>query len=284
MDTTINPPRFRSTTRLAQWVRRNKPSGRLPPESERCFFRTKESPDKVSKNLLFYANYAGELGSELDSLLTVHDVSLYVRILHTKDIKPSISLLSRMDQERLVWAAHFLGRLPEELESRIDSSSLMASYAEEIGVLPENLEAVILGDDYAVVRYIKVLKTHFKEVPEKFMRDLVGHDCHFLSLAQDIGRLPSYLEESIKDPKVALDYAKYIIKGRLPDVVETQAFMGSPRMAVRYAWEVIRGFASVRLPEPLHIALMLHPEQDSEIRRYMMEVERTSEKPVDLGN
>lgn len=282
MDATMQIPRFRSTARLAQWVRRHRFPGRLPLDSERCFFRTKESPDKVSKNLLFYSNYAGGLG-ELESLLLPGDLPQYVRVLHTKGVKPSLELLSRLDPERLVWASGFLGKLPAELEARITDPSLMASYACEVGVLPDHLADVVLGDDCAVVRYIKVLKLHFKEVPERFLRDLVGHDRHFVGLAQDIGRLPSYLEESIRDPKVALDYAKYIIKGPLPESVAVAAFIGSHRMMVRYAYDVIRGFASVRLPEPLHIALMLHPEQDPEIRRYIVEVERTSEKPDGEG-
>lgn len=278
MSATIQTPRFRSTTRLAQWVRRNRPSGRLPPESERCFFRGREAPEKVSKNLLFYSNYAGELGPELDSLLLPGELPQYVRVLHLKGVKPGLGLLSRLDPERLVWASGFLGRLPEELESRIVEPSLMASYAGEVGVLPDHLADVVLGDDCAVVRYIKILKMHFKEVPERFLRDLAGHDRHFVSLAQDIGRLPSYLEESIRDPGVALNYARYIIKGRLPEEVEVRVFHSSPRLAVRYGYEVIRGYASVRLPEPLHIALVLHPEQDPEIRKYIVEVERTSEK------
>lgn len=277
MSATIQAPRFRSTTRLVQWVRRYRFPGRLPLDSERCFFRTKEAPEKVSKNLLYYSNYAGELG-ELESLLLPSELPQYVRVLHTKGVKPSLSILSLLDPERLVWASSFLKRLPEELEARIKDPSLMASYAAEVGPLREDLEDVMLGDDCAVVRYIKVLKLHFKEVPERFLRDLVGHDRHFVSLAQDIGRLPSYLEESITDPRVALDYARYIIRGRLPEEVEVRAFRGSPRMSIRYGYEVIRGFAPCRLPEPLHIALMLHPEQDSEIRKYILEVDRTSEK------
>lgn len=283
MSTTIQAPRFRSTTRLAQWVRRNRPSGRLPPESERCFFRGREGSEKVSKNLLFYSNYAGDLGPELESLLLPGDLPQYVRVLHFKGVKPGVELLSRLDPEHLVWASSFLGRLPEELEARIQDSSLMASYADYVGLLPDHLADVILGDSNSVVRYIKLLKTHFKDVPERFLRDLAGHDRHFVSLAQDIGRLPSYLEESIKDPGVALNYARYIIRGRLPEEVEVRVFHGSPRLAVRYGYEVIRGFASVRLPEPLHIALMLHPEQDPEIRKYIVEVDRTSEKPQQDG-
>lgn len=283
MSTMIQAPRFRSTARLAHWVRRNKNHGRLPPESERCFFRTKESPEMVSKNLLSYSNYVGELGSDLDALFIPADLPNYVRILHIKGVNPSLGLLSRLDPERLVWAASFLKRLPEELEARIVDPSLMASYATEVGPLRENLEDVILGDGCAVVKYIKVLKTHFRDVPERFFRALVGQDDHFFRLAQDIGRLPFYLEESISTPSVALDYAKYIIKGRLPEEVEVRAFHESPRLAVRYSYEVIRGYASVRLPEPLHIALMLHPEQNPEIRKYIMEVERTSEKPAGDG-
>lgn len=52
-------PRFRSTSRLATWRRRNNFPGRLPPESEACFFKSKESASLKGKNLICYANYSG---------------------------------------------------------------------------------------------------------------------------------------------------------------------------------------------------------------------------------
>ena len=283
MDTTVQVPRFRSTVRLAQWVRKNTPRSRLPRESERCFFRGAEDAKKVSRNILFYSNYVGEVGVELESLLLPEELAQYVRILHIKGLKPSMGLLSRLSDNQLVWASNFLGRLPEELEAKIQTPSLMSDYASNIGPLPPHLEAVLEASHHAIAQYVLVLKTHSREVPERFFRALVGHEEHFPRLAQVFGRLPSYLEESISDPHLALNYAKNWVKGRLPEAVEQRAFQSDPGMAVRYAFEVVRGFASVRLPDALHNAVVLHGGDDVSIRKYILEVDRCSENPSGDG-
>ena len=284
MDTTIQAPRFRSTARLAQWVRRNKPRTRLPSESERCFFRGVEDAKKVSRNLLFYSNYVGDVGEGLESVFLSEDLSQYVRVLHIKGLKPSLGLLSRLNDAQLVWASHFLGRLPEDLEARLQAPSLLSDYANNVGPLPSNLEDIIAESPDAVAQYIYVLKVNFREVPERLLRVLVGHDRHFGKLAQALGsRLPSYLEESISDPNLALNYAKTWVRGRLPEVVEQRAFMSDPRMAVRYAFEVVRGFANVRLPDALHNAVILHGGDESDIRKYVLEVDRCSENSTGDG-
>jgi len=287
METTApHYPRFRYTTRLAQWVRRNKPQGRLPPESERCFFSSKESPEKVSSNLVYYSNYAGRLGEELEALLTQDDLVRYCRIVHIKGGMPSSFVFSRMDEARLVMASHHVGRIPEDHERRISIPHLAVHYAGRVGPVPSYLEDAIVEDPDSSMEYIEVLKVHFKDVPDRFMRALVGHDRHFLRLARALGgRIPSYLEESMTDPNVALSYARNYVRGRLSEEVEGRAFFNNPGMAVRYAFDVVRAFSNPILPEALHNSVVLSPEasQSEEVRRYIAEVERFSEKPVPVG-
>jgi hypothetical protein len=279
-------PRFRSTARLAQWVRRNRLPGRLPSESERCFFRSKESPEKVSQNLLYYSNHAGSLGEELEALFTLDDLVRYCRIVHIKGGMPSAFVFSRMDETRLVLASQHVGRIPEDHERRIIQPHLASVYAGRVGPVPSYLEDVIVESPDSAMEYIEVLKTHFKEVPERFMLALVGHDRHFLRLARALGgRIPSYLEESMTDPNVALAYARNYIRGRLPEEVEGRAFFNNPGMAAKYAFEIIRGFSNPCLPEALHNSVVLSVEAsgDPEVRRYIAEVERFSEKPSAVG-
>lgn len=275
-------PKFRSTARLVQWVRRRKIDARLPAESERCFFRTKEAPEKVAVNVVNYAQRVGELGPELESLLDESNATAYCRILCRRNVKPSLFVLNKIVRENLlVHLAQSHGKFPHEVERRILDPKSMAEYATTIREpLEENLEAVILQDGDAVMKYLDVLPTNTEGVPEKFLRALVGCDRHFVNLSNKFvrGRLPSYLEESIGNPEVALNYARHILKGRLPSEVEL-VLQKDARCAVRYAFEVIRGFASPLLPELLHTAVIMHScgnPQDSEIRRYIAEIERTS--------
>lgn len=284
--TSVHIPKFRSTARLAQWVRRNKHVGRLPPASERCFFRSKESPEKISNNLLYYSNWAGPFEVELEELLVPLDLVKYCRVVHSKNEKPSSFVLSRMDEEMLVQASQFLGRIPEEHERRITHSHLASIYANRVGPVPSYLEDVIVESPDSSIEYIELLKNNFREVPERFMRALVGQDRHFIRLLRALGGpLPFYLLQSMTDPVVALNYARGHLRGRLPEEVEGNVFFNNPEMGAKYAFEVIRGFSNPRLPDALHNSIILsaNAEQSNEIRRYIAEVERCSEKPVSDG-
>ena len=138
----------------------------------------------------------------------------------------------------------------------------------------------------SLMKYIGVIDRNGGESHERFLRALVGHDRHFSSLSKFLkGRLPDYLEESISDPFVALEYARSVLRGRLPEKVEV-VLQSDERCAVRYAFEVVRGFASPRLPDAVHSFLVMKSFEDPhnlEIRKYIQEVERTSEKQVVEG-
>jgi len=279
MESTIKAPKFRSTSRLVLWIRQSKVRSRLPAESERCFLRGKEPAEKVSRNLRIYSDYVGELGEELESLMVSVDIAAYLRNLFSQGVKIPDRLLFRLEPQELAWVSGFRGKFSLDLEARITEPMAMAAYAENVGPLPEHLEDIILGSPDAAMRYVGVLNNNDREVPERVLRSFVGKDGYFINLSHQVGRLPSYLEETISDPSVALNYARYVVKGRLPEKVE-EVFLNAPSLAVRYAFEVVRGFASVRLPDIIHNALVMQSavEPRGEIQRYFNELARTSEK------
>lgn len=291
MSDTINIPKFRTTARLVQWVRRNRFPNRLPLESERCFFRSKESREKVSSNIVSYAVWAGPVGPELEALLNEQDALVYARDRCKKAVRPSDLVLDKIRSRDLLflsqyWCQHF-GRLPERMESKIVEPNLLADYSSRVGPLEPRLEDLILQDGHATMKYIDTLYNHQREISERYLRAMVGHDGHFVKLATQYlnRRLPDYLEESIDSPEVALNYARNVVKGRLPSKVE-EALQKDHRYAVKYAFEIIRGMADPRLPDSIHAFVVMKSFEnphDMEIRRYIQEVDRLSKKEALQG-
>lgn len=290
-DTLVGPPKFRTTARLVQWARRNRIASRLPPDSERCFFRSKETPEKVSNSLVEYSARVGHLDAALESLLTEQSALVYARNLCRKGLRPSDLVLDKIRERDLLylsqyWCQHH-GRLPERLERKIVDSSSLAEYASRVGPLEPHLEDVILQDGNATMSYIDTLHSNQREISDRYLRAMVGHDGHFVKLANGIlnGRLPDYLEESITSPEVALNYARHVVRGRLPEKVEL-ALQNDHRYAVKYAFEIIRGMADPRLPDSIHAFVVMKSFEnphDGEIRRYIQEVDRLSKKEDPQG-
>lgn len=285
-DILVDTPKFRTTARLVQWARRRKVNSRLPQEIERCFFRSKEGESKISGNVVQYALRVGAVGPELESLLIEQDALVYARDLCRKGAKPSDLVLDKIRGRDMVylsqyWCQHH-GRLPDRLERKIDNPISLAEYSTRVGPLEPHLEEVILQDGDSVMRYINTLVGHQREISEKFLRALVGKDEHFVTLATGVlrRRLPDYLEESISNPEVALNYARHVLKGRLPAKIE-EVLQKSHRCAVKYAFEIVRGMASPRLPDSIHAFVVMksfEEPHDGEIRRYIQEVDRISKK------
>jgi len=281
---TIVAPKFRTTARLCQWVRRNKPQARLSSESERCFLKSKESPERISSNLLAYASHVGELGDELESLVLENDIHGYVSRVVRRGGSAKESVLGRItNQIRLSGVASSVGRLPASQEARITEPPAILNYAQHIGPVPETMENLLVSCPDSTFGYLEILVRHGREpFPEKLLRALVGHDKNFIKLASRMGgRLPPYLEESISTPMVALDYARRFLKGRLPEKVEC-VMASDVEVAVSYAFDVVRAYASPRLPDVLHNAVVMSPSgtDNSMIRQYIREVERTSKEPA----
>lgn len=281
MNATFAPvaPKFRTTGRLVLWVRRNRLIGRVSRESEACFFKSKEGQDVISQNVVRYSDRVGDLGSEIEALLLDKDVFSYLKCIHRRGVAPKDHLLDRLDASFLVSMAGYSGKLNPTCESRIASEGLLPQYAEAVGVLPPELEERITEPNQ-IYRYVKVLCNSDKPIPEFLLRGLVGYDTCFTELAHKMKRrLPDYLEESIRDPHVALNYARSILRGRLPEKVE-QVLGLNPDVAARYAFEVVRAYANPRLPDYLHNSVMLagSGSNNQEIKRYLVEVERLSKQ------
>lgn len=273
----VSVPRFRTTTRLVTWMRRNKVKERVPAEVERVFFNSKESPDRISYNIRVYAGFVGEISDELESLILDPHVASYIALVHRRGVKFRESLLGRLSVPHLIYVTQYVGRLRDH-EHKIVRPSDVSEYASNVGPLPEEMERLLCGDPIEIMRYFKVLARHFQKPPQHLIDAMVGHDGFFLELAGMIGRLPIHLEESITDPVVALQYARTVAKGRLSDNVE-RVLEKNPSVAAAYAIHVVRAWSNPRLPDSLHNAVLLNAGSAcEEIRRYIAEVERYSKE------
>lgn len=84
-------------------------------------------------------------------------------------------------------------------------------------------------------------------------------------------RLPAHLEDSIDDPREMLDYAKEVVRGRVPSHLE-DVFFKDVGTATQYAFDVIRGFAPVKLPDALHNFVIMESYKNTDdyrIKTYM---------------
>ena len=285
MNTPINSsvPRFRTTTRLVEWVRRNKPYRRLPASSEQCFFKSKEPAEKISTNILLYCDNAGELGDELESCLLEKDVPSYLSRMKRKGAAVKESLLDRVtDQDKLARLPYSIGRLPESAEARITHPASLAVYAEHVGTLTPRMEALLVGCPDSIIKYFKVLGRNMQDPPECLLKALAGHDRTYAEVSRMLGgRLPEYLVDTITCPRVALWYASNILKSRLPSHIE-EVLLGDADCAAKYAFDVVRAYSSPRLPDVLHNSILMRSYSDPNnqlIRQYVAEVERTSKEP-----
>lgn len=163
MNETVSPPRFRSARRLVQWMERNRyllQGKRLPPESERVFFRSKkETPKEIASCVARYACWVGALEPEFEALL-VHcndSVASYIRTVREYDGEYGEGLLGLLagDSRNLYRVSDVIGRLPEDLERTITDPRYAFMYAKEVlrGRLPLEMESVFFGSDYYCGKY-----------------------------------------------------------------------------------------------------------------------------------
>ena len=183
-------------------------------------------------------------------------------------------------------------RLPPDRESVFFSTkkdspkevaACVAKYAGWAGRLGAELEALLVHDRDSVVDYIPRVVGKGQEVSGFLMDSLAGDSRNLLRAAKYVGRLPDHLERAISEPRYAFLYAKDVLRGRLPRHLE-DVFFKDAFWAAKYAFEVIRGFASVRLPEELHTFMVMKSFQDPNneyIRTYM---EASESDPNRVGN
>lgn len=183
-------------------------------------------------------------------------------------------------------------RLPEDREEvffngktdPVQLSHIVVSYSSFVGRrLSPRFEELIVQSHQALFQYIRLHWDNDEGDPE-LLNNLKG-DSRFLYhyATWKNRRLPKHLEDSIEEPHYALKYAKEVIRGRLPEHLE-KVFFKSAEHASEYAFEVIRGFSPIKLPDDLHAFMVMksfEQPNDRSIKDYM---EACEDDPNKEGN
>jgi hypothetical protein len=161
-------PKFRSTGRLVNWVRRRRHGERLPADREQVFLKCRDRyPLVVAEHVAEYALFVGGLDAALEHLLLVspQNVLKYVKIVHSRgqEVDPALVQALKVGSNFLFsWALHTKKRLDEDLENALDDGTVNCPrfcfrYAKEVlrGRLPDHLENVFskYDDAYNASKY-----------------------------------------------------------------------------------------------------------------------------------
>jgi hypothetical protein len=172
--------------------------------------------------------------------------------------------------------------LKTKKEEPREVAACVAKYAGWAGALPE-FERLLLGHNDSVILYLRAVRNRGGEASEFLVDSLAGDSRNLYRWSKEVGRLPSHLEDTMTEPRHLFLYAKEVLRGRLPSHLEA-GFFGDSYHLGRYAFDIIRGFAPVRLPEELHNCMVMKSfeEPDNEdIRAYM---EACESDPNKMGN
>lgn len=164
-------------------------------------------------------------------------------------------------------------------------ASCIARYARWSGRLEGEYEEVLRPFGDQLFEYMR--NVHFKEQSAEHLLDwLSGDSRNLYKWAKLIdSRLPKHLEDTISDPRCAFLYSKEVLLGRLPSHLEEVFFADAEGYyAAKYAFEVIRGFASVRLPEALHSFMVMKSFEDPENENVKAYVKASENDPNKVGN
>lgn len=170
-------------------------------------------------------------------------------------------------------------------ENSEDVSALVSQYGVRVGKLDRALENLILaGNPQNVFSYCTSLHRTNQEVPDYLIDSFKGKSGYLCKWAQYTNqRLPQHLEDSLGEARFCFIYAREVLRGRLPSHLE-RVFFTDPSYAVKYAFEVIRGYAPAKLPEELHSFLVLksfEQTDNSDIKFYM---EASESDPNKMNN
>lgn len=161
-------------------------------------------------------------------------------------------------------------------ENDVKKSVYLGQYAAYVGKLSPELEELLVHDLASVVDYqCRIHREGHGLLPDHILKHLEGKDRLLVRLGRGLGRLPSWLEDTINEPKSIVDYAKYVVKDRLPSHME-ERLVGDADQAVKYAFDVVRGFSSPRLSDLLHTFLIMKSfeVEHQGIRQYVHECSR----------
>lgn len=213
METEVKIPKFRNTTRLIHWMRKNRrwDGKRLARNIENIFFTTKkENPYLVASNLSEYASMVGKLEPEFEELF-----------------KPNHS---------------------------------------------------------SIVSYCINMHNNDLPVNQSLVDELKGDNANLFTYARCTGeRLPKHLEDSLDCPRTCYKYAVEVLRGRLPEHLEP-VFFKEATFAAKYAFDVIRGFAPVKLPDSLHNFMVMQNCLDPENEDIKTYIEAADSDPNKIGN
>lgn len=163
-------------------------------------------------------------------------------------------------------------------------ASNLAQYSWYVGSLGSELEALLKCNHHSIYEYARMLHNRHLELPEALENELSG-DSRYLVLVAELRerRLPTHLEDTIDDPSWAYKYAKVVLLGRLPAHLE-KVFFKDTYWASKYAFDVIRGFASVRLPEDLHSFMVMKSFEDPDDDNIKIYIEASENDPNKMNN
>lgn len=214
------------------------------------------------------------------------------------------------------WMANneYEGRLPAEIENiffttKESSKEVLAhltEYHNQIDQpLPENLENLLYEkakevipataeNDYVVHQFLRYCwNRHHSQYEDNHQS--IADDQKYIDLYKGKSnqlvhwalwtktRLPDYLEDSIDDPSALLSYATQVLRGRLPSHLE-DVFIKDVNVATQYAFDVIRGFAPVKLPDSLHSFVILESYKDPNNAQIKVYIKASESDPNKTGN
>lgn len=288
---TISVPKFRSTKRLILWVERANRRVRLPPDSERCFFKDNgECSSTKARNASRYADYVGVLDEQFENIIKADCDSIcrYAKILASvckplpvhmeEELKASPSSIYDYAMTRKFHPAVYNPiRLPEYLENNLNSPTHCIKYAKEVlaGRLPKHIEEKIFSSDpIANARNFVQYAGALGPIEElEYILVSGGSDQVFQYekvLKQNKRELSQTLIDSFAGDSLALlRFAKSTGK-RLPKHLEDT--LSDPEICISYATDILHH----RLPEHLELVFL------KDVRyayRYAMNVVRGLSSP-----
>ena len=175
----------------------------------------------------------------------------------------------------------------------MSAADALAEYATFVGKLDVNLENLFLSQPRSCLNYIKTVHNRGQEVNPVLVQALKAKGTSDILFAWAIHlkkRLAEDLENALDDgtegcTKFCYRYAKEVLRGRLPGhIEEVFSKYDDEYYASKYAFDVIRGFAPVRLPDKIHTYMVLKSFQDpgnEYIKTYM---DAAESNPDVVGN
>lgn len=273
---------------MLAWTRRHSSGTRLPSDREKIFFKEAgKDPARAALAVTRYSAIVGPLDEDLENLLLCSPVSVmeYAENIgsypwNAKLPERMYSVLMGRPDLVLRLAAHLGQKVGQDMEKCLFSEGYEAiiRYAQSVGELDEDMCRFLCADHSRVLRYAGILKNRGLSLPRWMMDEMKGdsHSLLHLAIHHLKERLPTPLEDSITDPMSLLSYSKHVLRARLPRHLEL-CLLSDHKIACQYAFEVVRGFAEVRLADELHSMIVMksfeNPE-DQLVKNYVMETER----------